>query len=257
MFTINHEVIAGVPTLHVSNQSLLDKKTPVVFFIHGFTSAKEHNLHYAYLLANEGFRVYLPEVYLHGERLDHSNISTEKIYYKFWDMVIQTIHELNEIRKELVRKALIDEQRIGLAGLSMGGIITLGALKQYEWIKTAVSLMGCPAYKQFANGLITEIKRQGEKLPFTDEELEEKINELKPYDLSLEPEKLYNRPLLFWHGKEDSVVPYDYAYEFYVNNKDLYKSNPEKFKFLSEPKAGHKVSRNGVLETVQWFRKFL
>lgn len=111
--------------------------------------------------------------------------------------------------------------------------------------------------RQFANGLISEIKRQGEKLPFTDEELEEKINDLKPFDLSLDPEKLHNRPLLFWHGKQDQVVPFDYAYEFYLNNKELYKNNPDWFKFLSDPNAGHKVSRSGVLETVQWFRKFL
>ncbi|MDI5791688.1 hypothetical protein PO124_35075 [Bacillus licheniformis] len=31
----------------------------------------------------------------------------------------------------------------------MGGIVTLGALTQYEWITTAVSLMGSPAYVEF------------------------------------------------------------------------------------------------------------
>lgn len=257
MFTINHEVIAGVPMLHVGKQGLWGTKTPVVFFIHGFTSAKEHNLHYAYLLANEGFRVFLPEVYLHGERFNETICSQDKIYVKFWDMVIQTIHELDEIRKELAAKDIIDEQRIGVAGLSMGGIITLGALKQYEWIKTAVSLMGCPAYEQYANALVSEIKSRDIKLPFSDEELAKKIEGLKHYDLSLEPDRLRNRPLLFWHGKADPVVPHDYAYQFYLNNKDRYKKHPERLKFLSDPNAAHKVTRNGVLETVNWFKRYL
>ena len=30
-----------------------EKALPLVFFIHGFTSAKEHNLHFAYLLAEK------------------------------------------------------------------------------------------------------------------------------------------------------------------------------------------------------------
>ncbi|WP_458414352.1 prolyl oligopeptidase family serine peptidase [Schinkia sp. CFF1] len=257
MFTINHEVIAGVPILHVSKQSLWESKLPAVFFIHGFSSAKEHNLHYAYLLANEGFRVFLPEALLHGERLNEKTVNEEEIYLHFWDIVVQTIHELDEIRKKVIETGIIDEHRIGVAGLSMGGLITLGALKQYEWIKTAVSLMGCPAYEQYGRALITEVKKNGIELPFSDEELTKKINDLKPYDLSIEPERLLNRPLLFWHGKADTVVPYQYAHQFYEKNRNMYKNIPERFKFLSDPHAGHKVTRKGVLETAQWFKEFL
>lgn len=257
MYNINHEVIANVPTLHVAKQSLWEIKTPAIFFIHGFTTAKEHNLHYAYLLANEGFRVFLPDVFLHGERFPYATISQEQIYFKFWDMVVQTIHELDQLRRELEERDLIDGERIGVAGLSMGGIVTLGALKRYEWIKAAVSLMGCPAYGQYATALINEMKKRSVKLPFTDEELATKVEELKEYDLSLEPEKLRNRPLLFWHGEADPVVPHNFAYQFYLENKEMYKKYPERLKFLSEPNVGHKVTRNGVLETVQWFKQFL
>ena len=48
------------------------------------------------------------------------------------------------------KEQLIDSERIGLVGTSMGGIVTLGSLTRYSWIKAAVSLMGMPYYEKFA-----------------------------------------------------------------------------------------------------------
>lgn len=258
MFTMNYEIIAGVPVLHVAGQNEWEEKLPVIFFIHGFTSAKEHNLHYAYLLAKQGFRVILPEVYLHGERFEEGvDVNSNQLYLYFWDMVIRTINELAAMKHELMERDIIDEQRIGMAGVSMGGIVTLGALTQYKWIKVAASLMGCPAYEQLSIAQIDSMKKNKIHIPFTDQELDEKLQPLAAYDLSNQPEYLANRPLLFWHGKADPVVPYHFAYEFYCENITRYNENPGKLKFILDSNAGHKVTRNGVLETVQWFDKFL
>ena len=65
---VENEQWGHIPLLHVYKESEKDIQVPVVIFLHGFTSAKEHNLHYAYQLAEKGFRVLLPDAHLHGER---------------------------------------------------------------------------------------------------------------------------------------------------------------------------------------------
>ncbi|WP_102347377.1 alpha/beta fold hydrolase [Bacillus sp. Marseille-P3661] len=255
MYNISHEKIANIPSLHIAKQDLWEEKLPLIIFIHGFTSAKENNLHFAYLLAQNGFRVILPEVKGHGER---TNSEIPKLYLYFWDLVVNTIDELDLIRKELINRQIVDECRIGLAGVSMGAIVTFGALKQYDWIKAAVSLMGCPAYVQYLQAQLTHLKEQNISLPFTTSELEEKIGSLQQYDITLAPDRLQKRPLLIWHGEVDNTVPHHFVYEFYnIVKKEQYINYSEHIKFISDPNAGHKVTREGILETIKWFKNFI
>lgn len=249
-------LLRNIPLLHLVQKGKQQEKLPMIIFIHGFTSAKEHNLHYAYLLAEKGFRVILPEALYHGER--EENIYSEiELYSYFWKIVIQTIHELEDVKEYYVHEGLADQERIGLAGTSMGGIVTLGALTKYSWVKAAVSLMGMPAYEKFSQWQMDLLQSQGFKLPFTEKQISEQLAVLQDYDLSLQPEKLENRPLLFWHGKKDPVVPYHLTYQFYQEIKDDYHKQPDLLHFISDEKADHKVSREGLKETVEWFGKHL
>ncbi|WP_044895278.1 esterase [Bacillus alveayuensis] len=252
---VDHLYINGIPLLHLYKEGNERIKLPFVIFVHGFTSAKEHNLHYAYLLAKKGFRVALPEAKYHGERGFLSN--ENELMLKFWDIVIQMIQDLNEIKAYFEKKEWILNQQIGVAGTSMGGMITLGALTQYSWIKAAVCLMGSPYYQAFARQQIKMLKQEGVEISLSDEELNEQIDKLYDYDLSLHKEALANRPILFWHGKKDTVVPYDPTYQFYEDIKPLYQHNQDDLQFFSDENAGHKVSRQGVLWTVEWFEKHL
>lgn len=246
--------IDNIPTLHVVKQNLQSETLPLVLFIHGFTSAKENNLHYAYLLAEKGYRVVLPEAIYHGERSKETKGSLD---YYFWEIVLSTLNEVKEIKDYFTIKQLIDPERIGLAGTSMGGIITLGALKKYEWIKVAVSLMGMPYYEKLAVSQIDHVRAQRSPLPVSDDEIASLISRLKEADLSNQPETLNHRPLLFWHGVKDPVVPYNYTYDFYHSIKPLYSEVPDRLKFISDSEADHKVSREGVLATIDWFDKHL
>ncbi|MEH7235511.1 prolyl oligopeptidase family serine peptidase [Bacillus sp. JJ1562] len=255
MVIVEKKKIADIPTLHIVKNLLKDEKAPLIIFVHGFGSAKEHNLHYAYLYAEEGFRVVLPEADYHGER--DEDLEGLEMDFKFWDIVINEIKELQGIKDELVGEGLVDETRIGVAGTSMGGIVTLGALTQYPWIKTGVSLMGSPHYEEFCRGQIEELKRHDIELPFSETELEEKYAELRKYDLSLQPEKVNGRPLFFWHGEKDKMVPFKYTFEFYQEIKPLYKGKEENLSFIADTRADHKVTRDGLLASVEWFKKHL
>lgn len=255
MIIVEKDYIHNIPILHVVNFGEYKNNLPLIIFIHGVTSAKEHNLHYAYLLAEKGYRVILPEALHHGERGD--NLTQKDIYARFWEIVLKTIQEVKIIKEYYVQKGLADDKRIGLAGTSMGGIVTLGALTQFPWIKTAVSLMGMPAYEEFSLWQLDQLRNQGIDLPFTPEQISDQLSVLRDFDLSLHPEKLNHRPLLFWHAENDPVVPYALTYKFFESIQRDNQDSPERLTFITDRHAGHKVSREGLLATVEWFEKYL
>ncbi|SDN14193.1 alpha/beta fold hydrolase [Bacillus sp. OK048] len=255
MIIVEKGLLKTKPFLHIVKKDRQQQKLPLIIFVHGFTSAKEHNLHYAYLLAEKGFRVILPEAMYHGER--EQGLTENALYKHFWEIVIKTIHELNDYKEYYVNEGLADQEKIGLAGTSMGGIVTLGALTQYKWIKAAVSLMGMPAYEDYLHWQIEQMQNLGIGLSFTNEQIEEQLSLLRQYDLSNQPEKLKNRPLLFWHGKKDPIVPFHLTYQFYQSIKNYYEKTPANIHFISDAQADHKVSREGLKATVDWFEKHL
>ena len=103
------------------------------------------------------------------------DLADKDLFIHFWEIVIKTIHELNDYKEYYVYEGLADQEQIGLAGTSMGGIVTLGALTQYKWIKAAVSLMGMPAYEDFLHWQLEQLRSQGVILPFTTEQMAEQI----------------------------------------------------------------------------------
>jgi uncharacterized protein len=255
VINVENRLINQIPLLHIVKKDVQQEKLPFIIFSHGFTSAKEHNLHYAYLLAEKGFRVILPEASYHGER--DQGISEVNFYGYFWEIVIQTIHELNDLKEYYVLEGLADPERIGLAGTSMGGMVTLGALTKYKWAKAAVSLMGMPAYEKYSLWQMDQLQSQRIQLPFTETQISEQLSILRQYDLSFQPEKLEGRPLLFWHGKKDPIVPFEFTYQFFESIKKDYEKLPENLHFIVDERADHKVSREGLKTTIEWFEKFL
>src|SRR5699024_8561334 len=110
----------------------------------------------------------------------------------------------------------------------------------------AAILMGSPKVSVFAEQLMEAVKGQDVHLP--KEQINKLFIELEKIDLSKNPDKLNQRPVLFWHGEADDVVPYNLTEEFYQQTKSLY-ANPEDYQFLSEKNRAHKVSRYAILET--------
>jgi fermentation-respiration switch protein FrsA (DUF1100 family) len=253
MIGIYNEYIASIPSLMIVKEQYKQQALPIVVYFHGFTSAKEHNLPIAYLLAEKGFRVLLPDSKYHGER--EVEMSTIKKQISFWDIVMQNVKELNTIREHLDQQKLILDNRIGVAGTSMGGITTTAALTQYPWMKAAAVLMGSPKITTYAKTLVDSFQKEG-NLPVSEETIDDLYKQLAQCDLSMQPEKLDNRPLLFWHGESDPVVPFDHAYTFYEDAAKRY-DDPKRIHFIKEKNRGHKVSRLAILETVKWFQNHL
>ncbi|WP_186576659.1 prolyl oligopeptidase family serine peptidase [Aquibacillus kalidii] len=250
MIGIYKEKLQGIPTLIVVDSDKYDQALPVLTYMHGFTSAKEHNLPLAFLMAEKGYRVILPDCMLHGERAE--DITSDQRQTQFFQIVKQNIQDIETLRKELVERNWILDERFGLAGTSMGGITTSAALTQFPWIKTSAVLMGSPKITDYAKELVEHMKKANVDLPLTDEEINQIFNSLEQIDLSKQIDKLNGRPIFFWHGENDSVVPFRHSYSFYEEATDHYK-NPENIRFLREVGRDHKVSRFAIKETVNWF----
>lgn len=252
MVVIEKETVGNIPLLHVVAEQKRNDKLPLIIFIHGFESIKERNVQYAYMLADKGYRVLLPEAIEHGERA-----ASQVNAANFWKIVLTTIHELPLIKNAYAEKGLVDENRIGVAGSSMGAIITLGAMMQYNWIHTGVSLMGTPAYMEFARYQMKMMEHQGMKLPFSEEQVEEQLAMLRLYDAAAHIDQFEARPLLFWHGAKDVMVPYKQAYAFYEQLQERYMKENVPLSFIIDEQAGHNVPNKGVVETVNWFVNYL
>ncbi|WLR53876.1 prolyl oligopeptidase family serine peptidase [Mesobacillus subterraneus] len=255
MILVEKKRIEHIPVLHIVKQKQFSDSMPLIIFLHGFTSTTERNMHYAYLFAEKGFRVIMPEAKYHGTRSE--GLSETELGFRFWEIVLTSIEELSTIKQELVEEGLVDPARIGVAGTSMGGITTLGAMAKHEWIRTGVSLMGNPSFEDFALWQLNEMEKRNVKIGLSQEQVSDLLNQLKQYDLSLQPEKLNGRPLLFWHGRLDPVVPHQAAYHFYEQNRKSYEGAKGKFEFITDENAGHNVSNAGVEATANWFEKHI
>lgn len=251
MITIQTEQLNQIPCLSIVDNNRRKDPLPTIIYSHGYKSMKEQNLPIAYFLAKKGFRVILPDSIHHGDR--GGEISETELDLFFWEIVINNIKEVEKIYSYLQEQQLLLDGRIGLAGTSMGGITTAGALAVYPWINTAAILMGAPIITEYAQQLIEENR---EHLSITTEVIEQTLESLHKYDLSKHLTKLNERPLLLWHGKKDSVIPFKYSYSFYVQAKKYY-TNSKHIRFLQEENRDHKVSKYAMLETVKWFEQYL
>ncbi|RFA37114.1 esterase [Virgibacillus dokdonensis] len=249
MIGIYEEKIDTIPSLIIVDAEKNGVALPVITYFHGFTSAKEHNLPLAFLLAQKGYRVILPDSKYHGAR--ENGIHAEERQLSFWDIVVQNVTELQYIKDYVDEVGLLLDDRFGVAGTSMGGITTSAAITQYEWVKAAAILMGTPKITTFAQEIIDAFKQKGD-LPVEQKEITNLLDQLAKYDLSQQPEKLNERPLFIWHGEADEIVPFNHAYSFYKQVAPTY-ANSKDIVFLGEANRGHKVGRFATLETVKWF----
>lgn len=75
---------------------------------------------------------------------------------------------------------------------------------------------------------------------------------LAQFDGTKKIETYSERPMFFWHGEQDTVVPFSPTFEFYKKLKASYTDADEKLQFLREKETGHAVSRPGMLAATEW-----
>lgn len=207
--SIRHRYIKKIPVLEVTPEEMKNQALPLIVYYHGWQSAKELSLTQARKLASKGFRVILPDAMNHGERRTGA-ISTIPSM-TFWSSIQYNLIEFSVLVHFFQELELIQENKIGIGGVSMGGITTCGLLTQHPEIKAAACLMGTPYPVRYIQRVM---KKAAEMSVFVPKDLPLLLSWVEQYDLSQAPDKLQDRPVLFWHGTEDKKIPYEDMADF-------------------------------------------
>lgn len=249
MITISHKMYQKLPFLELVEDEKQNEALPLIIFYHGWMGRKENNLTQGYELAKKGFRIVMPDALFHGEREENGPAKEHQL--QFWQIIEKSIEEFPTLVKWYADQGLIKDQKIGAAGLSMGGITTCALFTVYPWIKAAVCLEGTPSPVKFAKMLVDNLPGI-EEIP--EDYIHEQLAGLNQIDLSLNPEKIAQRPLHFWHGTADKMVPYNLTKEFFdhIQGKDYAKN----VTMTTTDGAGHKVPYEKTVEMANKFGEY-
>lgn len=216
MIIIDEKQFGNHSILEIVEQQHLKEKLPIVIFYHGWTDYKDYGVSMGVQLAKRGMRVIIPDQLFHGNRAEQPLQGLE-----IWQIIGANVQEFPELVNYYRHQGLVDEQKIAVAGYSMGGMTVYVLVKHFPEITAAVSLMGNPNPIQFAEWSLTSIWMQDKVMPSNVEELwAQMLPQLTQLSLAAEPQKIAGRALLIWHGTEDDKVPYDLNHAFYESIKD-------------------------------------
>ncbi|MGX7418378.1 alpha/beta fold hydrolase [Carnobacterium gallinarum] len=244
--SVRHRFIKKIPVLEVVGEELKGDVLPLIVYYHGWQSSKELVLTQARKLAQKGIRVILPDAMHHGERKTGSISMIPSI--TFWSSIHYNLAEFSLLVTYFQKANLIEGNRIGVGGVSMGGITTCALLTQHPEIQAAACMMGTPAPLNYIQRVIASAKAREIDVP---KDLVQLLSWVEHYDLSAEPQKINQRPLLFWHGTEDEKIPYEDAHDFYKKvENEVYAKN---IRFLTEEGEGHLVRGEVMDQVVDFF----
>lgn len=193
--------IGIIPVLEVVDQDQLYTPLPLIVYYHGWQTSKELVLTQGRKLAQQGFRVVLPDAQNHGEReAPMSQVPS----LTFLQSIYTNLFEFESIVDYFTQLGL-DNGRLGVGGVSMGGMTTCALLTQHPEIDVAACVMGSPSLIDYRKQLEESFKKRKISLP---QDYENLTSWIPYYDLALHYSEIKKRPLFFWHGIHDEKVQF-------------------------------------------------
>lgn len=245
MVEMYEETVDGIQLIHAVPGGQYHQLLPTVFFYHGFTSSKEIYSYFGYTLAQAGFRVILPDALMHGARAETDE---NVLLSHFWRILQNNLTELALLKDTFVARGLADEKRLGVGGVSMGGMTTMAALAHYPWVKVAANLMGSGYFATLADRLFPSF---GGNTGVSRADFTQQMALLLQCDVSDKLALVGSKPLLVWHGEQDDVVPF--AESARLQQALVQHHLAQNLTFISDPAAKHKVSVNALQKTTEFF----
>jgi len=229
--------------LHIPDET----PAPTVVFCHGFTAHKieAHRLfvNAARRICKEGFVAVRFDFRGSGESDG-----------EFEDITVSSeVSDLNTILKFITERTEVDKNKIGLVGISLGGVVSILTAAQNPIVK-AVCTWSSPAYfrplpgidqSQIEKGYIDLPSGYRIKIGFFEDAF--KCNILENCS------KISPRPMLIIHGSQDNIAPVEHA-------KMLYEKAGEPKKLVIIDGADHSFNRKDwedevIRITTEWFKE--
>lgn len=208
---------------------------PTVLWFHGLGADKELHLPELQRFADAGMLALGVDAVGHGQRrladFERQFAQPPESARRVFDsLVAQTVDELPALIDTLVERGLSDPERIGVAGVSMGGCIVYGAICSEARVRAAVALMGSPAW-------------------------------LHPEGAEFLRHRCFPTALLSITAENDNVVPPAAARALHDQLLTRYGEQPDRLDYRVIPGATHFMAeddwRHAVGDAASWLARFL
>ena len=238
MIALEMRNLAGGEVLHACPHGAADSPLPCIVFYHGFTSSKLVYSYFAVALAEAGFRVIMPDAAEHGARYQGDEQGRMQ---RFWPILMQNFAEFPALQEAIRAQGWLADDRLAVAGASMGGMTALGIMTHHPELKSVACLMGSGYFSTLSQRLFPS--------PSFD------AAQLADWDVSQQLATLGSRPLLLWHGDEDDVVPPEET--FRLQQALRQHEMTDKLTCLWQKGVRHRITPESLAATVAFFQRHL
>lgn len=193
----------------------------VVLLYHGLGASKEAHLDTLEALASAGLLAVGLDSLWHGDRRapDYEDrFAPRRADASFFEAVLRTAEEVPSVVEALLARGLAHQDRLGVAGISMGGHIVYGALLRDRRLTAAAAVIASPIWRAPADAQ-------------------------SPHH---QLERFFPTALLTITAANDEVVPPHAARRLYERLKPLYREAPHRLAFEEVAAVGH------MMPSPQW-----
>ena len=244
----------GIPLLIVGPKG--GGPHPAVLFMHGAGGAglvgKETAIAHFALMADRGYLMVAFDARHFGERggaAQVAMIGEKGIYPK---IVIPTACEdVFEVVEYLGTREDVAQERVGMFGYSMGGLIALAAAAHdTEHVLKAVV---CAAGGADFHTVRSVRKARGESVADLSPEVVAAIERFDPIN---HVDAFYPKAVLMIHGRNDRSAPVEGVQSFHRTVREHYAAEPERLE-LRLVDTGHELYPTWIDDIFDWFDRFL
>ncbi|KAF7817134.1 putative alpha/Beta hydrolase [Senna tora] len=252
-----------LPVLILSLKENKHHRRPAVVILHSTNKNKEYLRPLLKTYASRGYIAIAIDSRYHGERA-----TSTTTYRDVWDLI--------KLADYLTQREDIDSSRIGITGISLGGMHAWFASLVDTRYAVVVSLIGVQGFRWAIDndkwqGRVNSIKplfeaaREDLGKAAIDKEVVEKVwNRIAPglasqFDSPYTVPAIAPRPLLILNGAEDPRCPLEGLKIPEANARQAYEKSHslDKFKLVAEPGIQHETTPLMMKEACEWFDRFL
>jgi dienelactone hydrolase len=191
---LSKEVVDGIPVIKCYKKEA--RRKPLVVLSHGFRGNKESWIPYLQTLAKHGYYAIALDNKRHGERQEPDFVSQvfqgERLkVHEVRRLINETAEDVSRLIDYFVRTTEVDQNRIGMSGVSMGGFTTFRGFVIQKRIKVAAPIITSPYWDDIPQGV-----------PIADDaESRQALDTIaRVSSPALFPERFPHRPLLIHRG---------------------------------------------------------
>ncbi len=240
MFQITEKNLENIPYYEILPPC--PPKGEIILY-HGWGTTIHRQSFRAKILASEGYKVIVPELYRHGQRgfCDYERLANAGI---FFETLVRSVEE----GETLMRQTFSQYLPHFIVGHSLGGMIALGALSSgYQNINGIVAMNSAPEWEAMASLLEGIFPNYSlEEYAVVTEKHDAILNQVNHISLGIKEASSFV-PILLMNGQLDTTIPAKYNESFCKKLK-----NNNLIKHLVFEDTGHVVTDRMLFEATQF-----